>query len=51
MEEQTIQTLRFTYGIHVEKASLVLLQFRQDIEASGDASIGRFFGARSHVFF
>ena len=50
--EQTIQTLRFTYGIHVEKASLVLLQFSQDIEASGNASIGRFFGARiSHVFF
>jgi hypothetical protein len=44
--EQTIQTLRFTYGINVSKGTNLLLQFNQDIEASGGATIGRFFGAR-----
>jgi outer membrane putative beta-barrel porin/alpha-amylase len=45
-DEQTIQTLRFTYGINVTKGTNLLLQFNQDIEASGGATIGRFFGAR-----
>jgi hypothetical protein len=50
--EQTIQTLRFTFGIRAEKATLLLLQYSQDIEASGGASIGRFIGARlSHAIF
>ena len=50
--EQTIQTLRFTFGIRAEKATLLLLQFNQDIEASGGASIRRFIGARlSHALF
>jgi len=50
--EQTIQTLRFTYGIHIEKQSLLLIQYNQDIEESGGASIGRFIGVRfSHVLF
>jgi hypothetical protein len=50
--EQTVQTLRFTFGIRAEKATLLLLQYSQDIEASGGASIGRFIGARlSHALF
>ncbi len=50
--EQTVQSMRFTFGIHVEKATILLLQYNQDIEASGGASIGRFIGARlSHAIF
>jgi hypothetical protein len=50
--QQTTQTLRFSYGILLEKQSRLLLQYNQDIEASGSASITRFIGARfSHVFF
>jgi hypothetical protein len=50
-QQQTIQTLRFSFGVHVEKSSLLLLQYNQDIEASGGATISRFIGARfSHVF-
>jgi hypothetical protein len=49
---QTVQTLRFTYGIHIEKQSLLLIQYNQDIEETGGATISRFFGARfSHVMF
>ncbi|HVW30002.1 MAG TPA: transporter [Polyangiaceae bacterium] len=50
--QQTIHTLRFTYGWRFEKESLVLFQFNQDILAKGtDASISRFVGARfSHTF-
>jgi hypothetical protein len=52
VDQQTIQTLRFSYGWRVEKDSLILFQFNQDIEASGTgATISRFLGARvSHVF-
>ena len=51
-KEQTTQTLRFTYGVHIEKFSTLLLQFNQDVEASGGATIGRFIGARfSHSLF
>ncbi|HEX4445428.1 MAG TPA: transporter, partial [Polyangiaceae bacterium] len=50
-DEQTTQTLRFTFGVHVEKGTLLLLQYNQDIEASGGGTISRFVGARlSHVF-
>jgi hypothetical protein len=50
--EQTLQTLRFTFGVRVEKATLILLQYNQDIEESGGASIGRFVGVRlSHAVF
>jgi hypothetical protein len=50
--EQTVQTLRFTYGIHIEKQSLLLIQYNQDIEESGGATISRFIGVRfSHVLF
>jgi hypothetical protein len=49
---QTVQTVRFTYGIRIEKGTLLLLQYNQDIEESGGATISRFFGARlSHVAF
>ncbi len=55
--EQTTQTLRFSYGIHIEKFSTLLLQYNQDIAVTGQtgglpASITRFFGARfSHAIF
>jgi hypothetical protein len=50
-QQQTIQTLRFTFGVHVEKSSLLLIQYNQDVAASGGATISRFIGARfSHVF-
>src|SRR5580658_6903200 len=50
--EQTTQTLRFTFGIRVEKNTLIYLQYNQDIEASDGATIGRFIGARiSHASF
>jgi len=49
---QTTQTMRFTYGIHIEKFSTLLLQYNQDIEESGGAPITRFLGARfSHSIF
>jgi hypothetical protein len=51
-DSQTIQTLRFTYGIKIEKGTNLLLQYNQDVAASGGASITQFFGARvAHVFF
>jgi len=50
--QQTTHTLRVTWGWRVEKDSLILFQFNQDIIASGEgASIGRFIGARlSHTW-
>jgi hypothetical protein len=50
--EQTTHSLRFTYGWRVEKDSLILFQFNQDIIATGPgATIGRFIGARvSHTW-
>jgi Putative MetA-pathway of phenol degradation len=51
-DTQTTQTLRFSYGIKVEKGTNLLLQYDQDIAESGGAPITRFFGARvAHVFF
>jgi Putative MetA-pathway of phenol degradation len=49
----SVQTLRFTFGIRAEKATLILLQYNQDIEESGGTTpITRFFGARlSHAVF
>ncbi len=50
--EQTTQTARFTLGVKVEKATLLLLQYNQDVAASGGAPITRFIGARlSHLAF
>jgi hypothetical protein len=51
-KSQMLHTLRFTYAIHVEKNTLLLLQYNQDIAESGDVSLGRFIGARiSHSLF
>jgi hypothetical protein len=49
---QTLQTVRFTFGIRAEKSTLLLLQYNQDIEESNGAGISRFIGARlSHAVF
>jgi hypothetical protein len=51
-KEPTIQSLRFNFGIRIEKGTLVMLQFNQDIAASHGGEVSRWFGARiSHVFF
>jgi hypothetical protein len=44
--EQTTQALRFTFGMSPAKASLLLLQYDQDVATSGGAPIVRFFGVR-----
>jgi hypothetical protein len=50
--KQTTQTLRFTFGIHLEKNTGLYLQYDQDIEASNGAPIERFIGARiTHAMF
>jgi hypothetical protein len=49
---QTVQTVRFTFGIRAEKSTLLLLQYNQDIEETNGAGISRFIGARlSHAVF
>jgi len=56
--QTTTHTIRVTWGWRVEKDSLILFQFNQDIIASGDSnngvngpSIGRFIGMRlSHTW-
>jgi hypothetical protein len=51
VQQQTIQTLRFGAGIRVERTTLVLLQYNQDVATTNGASISRFFGARiSHIW-
>jgi hypothetical protein len=51
-QEQTVQSVRFSFGIRAEKATLLLLQYNQDIEATNGATISRFIGARlSHAIF
>lgn len=51
-EKSTVHTMRFSWGIHVEKQTLILLQLQQDLKATGGESNARFFGARiSHYFF
>jgi hypothetical protein len=58
--EQTTQTLRFTFGIHIEKSSTLLLQYNQDIAVTAPAgaadplpaTLSRFVGVRfSHAVF
>jgi hypothetical protein len=47
-----VQTLRFTWAIQFSQLTQLLLQFNEDITASGGAPITRFVGARlSHAFF
>jgi len=51
VDQPTVQALRFTAGIRVEKDTLLLLQYNQDLAASNEGSISRWFGARiSHSF-
>ena len=51
-DAQIIQSVRFTFGIKIEKGTNLLLQYNQDVAATGGASITRFFGVRvAHVFF
>jgi hypothetical protein len=50
--KQTTQTLRFTFGIHVEKNTGLYLQYDQDIVTTNAAPIERFIGARlTHAMF
>lgn len=58
--EQTTQSLRFTFGIHIEKSSTLLIQYNQDIAVTPPvnaadplpATISRFVGVRfSHAIF
>ena len=37
-EKATVHTLRLSMGIHIEKQSLLLLQYQQDLKTSGDES-------------
>lgn len=48
---QTVQSIRATAAIRLEKQSLLYLQFNQDIAASDGASIGRAVQARISHFF
>jgi hypothetical protein len=50
-DTQTVHTLRFGAAIRVEKQTLALLQYNQDVAANNGALISRFIGARiSHVW-
>jgi hypothetical protein len=47
----TTQSLRFGLGVRLAPTTLVLMQYNQDIAASNNGPIERFFGLRlSHVF-
>ncbi|HLK37965.1 MAG TPA: transporter [Polyangiaceae bacterium] len=49
--QQSVETLRFTYGIHIEKQSQLLLQYNTDILESGGYALTQYFGARFNHFF
>ena len=49
--QETIQSVRVTAAIRVEKQSLLYLQFNQDIAASGGGTISHWVGARISHFF
>ena len=52
IEQPTVQSFRFTWGVRFEKNSLLYLQFNQDVFASHDGPISRWFGVRfTHAFF
>jgi len=52
LDQPTVQSFRFTWGIRLEQNSLLYLQYNQDVFASHDGPISRWFGVRfSHVFF
>jgi Putative MetA-pathway of phenol degradation len=49
--ESTVNTLRGTLGLRVEKRSVIYLQYNQDLHASGGGTVSRFWGARIvHAF-
>ena len=51
-ESATVHTMRFSFGIHIEKQSLLLLQYQQDLSVGGDESNTRFAGIRfTHFIF
>jgi hypothetical protein len=47
----SVQTMRFTWGWHIEKQMMLLLQFQQDVVATGEASRAHFYGVRMSRFF
>jgi len=47
----SVQTLRFTWGLRIEKQMVLMLQLQQDVVATGTASRARFFGMRISRFF
>lgn len=49
--ESTVQTLRGTVGLRIEKRTIVYLQYNQDLSAGGEGSVSRFWGGRIvHAF-
>lgn len=51
LPESTVQTLRGTVGLRIEKRTIVYLQYNQDLSAGGEGSVSRFWGGRIvHAF-
>jgi hypothetical protein len=51
VDQEIVHTLRFGAAIRVERGTLVLLQYNQDVAADHGATISRFFGGRiSHIW-
>lgn len=51
-EKATVHTVRLSWGIHIEKQSLLLLQYQQDVKVGGDESNTRYAGVRfTHFWF
>ena len=51
-EKATVHTMRLSWGIHIEKQSLLLLQYQQDLKTGGDESNTRYVGLRfTHFWF
>jgi hypothetical protein len=51
IEQQTVQSVRATVGIRPVEPFLLLVQYQNDVAASGGATISRFFGARASYTF
>jgi hypothetical protein len=51
VKPQTIQSVRATFGVRPVEPLLILLQYQNDVAASGDGTISRFVGGRvSYAF-
>lgn len=51
-EKATVHTMRLSWGVHIEKQSLLLLQYQQDLKCGGEESNTRYVGLRfTHFFF